>query len=90
MKRALLIGVFAVVGVLACRRAQSQSVLSHDARLPTKFGMLSNVVELSNGVVVFADTRSKLFLRGIVACGFVVTVGRGGVWVALGWGGGLL
>ena len=69
MNRAFLIGVFAVAGILACRRAQSQSLLSHDARLPTKFGMLSNVVELSNGWVVFADTRSKLFLRGNLASG---------------------
>jgi len=75
MKRALLIGLFAMAGTLACRRAQSQSVLSHDARLPGKFGMLSNVVELTTGEVVFADNRSKLFLRGNVASGKVDTLG---------------
>jgi hypothetical protein len=75
MKRARLICVLAVAGALACRSAQSQSVLSHDARLPNKFGMLSNVVELANGGVVFADTRSKLFFRGNLDSGKIDTLG---------------
>jgi hypothetical protein len=63
-----------VAGV-ACRSAESQSVLSQDAWLPASFGMLSNVVELNDGRVVFTDTRSKLFLRADFKTGRVDTLG---------------
>src|SRR5215210_3188755 len=55
----LRLGTYALAGwaIVACRSAQSQSVLTHDARLPASFGMLSNVVELPIGRVVFTDTR---------------------------------
>jgi hypothetical protein len=62
-------------GALACSSAQSQAVLTHDARLPVTFGMLSNVVELSNGRIVFTDTKSKLFLRADLGSGRVDTLG---------------
>jgi hypothetical protein len=65
----------AAAATIACRPAQSQSVLTHDARLPATFGALSNVVELANGQVVFTDTRSKLFLRGDFSSGKIDTLG---------------
>jgi hypothetical protein len=65
----------AVTVAVACRPAQSQGVLTHDARLPAKFGMLSNVVELANGRVVFTDTKNKLFLRADLSRGTVDTLG---------------
>lgn len=64
-----------VAALVGCRSAQSQAALTHDARLPVNFGMLSNVVELANGQVVFTDTKSKLFLRGDLNSGRVDTLG---------------
>jgi hypothetical protein len=60
---------------IACRSAQSQAVLTQEARIPTKFGMLSNAIELHDGRVMFTDTRSKLFLRGDFKTGKVDTLG---------------
>jgi hypothetical protein len=57
----LLVGTM-LVTVLACRSAQSQGVLTQDHRLSATLGLLSNVVELKDGRVAFADTKSKLFL----------------------------
>jgi hypothetical protein len=64
-----------LVLTLACTTAQSQSGLKQDGKLPSSYGMLSNVVELSNGRVVFADTRDKLFLRADLKAGKVDTLG---------------
>jgi hypothetical protein len=58
-----------------CRRAEGQSQLTADARLPGSFGSISNVVELSDGRVVFADTKAKLFLRADLQAGRVDTLG---------------
>ncbi|HET6837689.1 MAG TPA: hypothetical protein VFH24_06565 [Gemmatimonadales bacterium] len=60
---------------IACRSAESQGLLTQDARLPAKFGALSNAVELRDGRVVFADTRHKLFFRGDFKTGRVDTLG---------------
>ena len=60
---------------VGCRPAQSQSLLSHDAKLPGSVGMLSNVVELRDGRIVFADTKNKLFLRADFKSGRVDTLG---------------
>jgi hypothetical protein len=57
----LLLSAIAATAV-ACRPAQSQGVLTQDVRLPGNFGLLSNVIELKDGRVSFADTRNKLFL----------------------------
>jgi hypothetical protein len=59
----------------ACTTAQSQSGLEQDVKLPSSHGMLSNVVELNDGRVVFADTRAKLFLRADLKTGKVDTLG---------------
>jgi len=53
----------AVSSVIGCHPAHSQGVLTQDARLQANLGVLSNVVELSDGRVAFADTRNKFFLR---------------------------
>jgi hypothetical protein len=58
----------------ACASAQ-QSALSEEARLPAEFGALSNVVELNNALVAFADTKNKLFLRADFKTGRVDTLG---------------
>ena len=75
MKFGLSTGIFIVIAALACRSAESQSTLTHDARLPARFGMVSNVVELQDGRVVFTDTRNKLFLRADFKSGRVDTLG---------------
>ncbi len=58
-----------------CTQAQSQGGLTLDKKLPGSFGGLSNVVELGDGRVAFADTKAKLFLTGDLATGKVDTVG---------------
>jgi hypothetical protein len=74
MKLVQLVYTFTLVAGVACRPAQSQS-LRQDARLPASFGMLSNVVELQDGRIVFTDTKSKLFLRADFRTGNVDTLG---------------
>lgn len=59
----------------ACHPAASQTVVIQEAKLPGTFGMLSNVVELRDGRVVFTDTKSKLFLRAHLKTGQVDTLG---------------
>jgi hypothetical protein len=66
--------LFALVAMLACRPAESQT-LALDAKLPARFGNLSNVIELRDGRVLFADTKNKLFLRGDLKSGKVDTIG---------------
>ncbi|HZN97380.1 MAG TPA: hypothetical protein VFB61_06575, partial [Gemmatimonadales bacterium] len=64
-----------IAGV-GCHSAESQSALKPEARLPGNFGALSNVVELSDGRVIFADTKGKLFFRGDFKSGRVDTLGN--------------
>ena len=75
MKLARSLAVFPWVLVAACTPAESQSKLTTDARLPGSFGMLSNVVELHDGRVAFADTRNKLFFLADFRTGQVDTLG---------------
>ena len=74
MKLGPLYAAVFIAGV-ACRSAESQGVLSHEARLPDRFGALSNAVELRDGRIVFADTKNKLFFRGDFKTGKVDTLG---------------
>ena len=70
--------IYAVLSVatVACRPAESQSQrLSQDRRLPASLGMISNVIELKDGRVLFADTKSKLFLRADFRTGRLDTLG---------------
>ena len=62
MKPVLSLCAAALLGLAGCTRAESQSGLTLEAKLPGGFGQLSNVVELDSGRVAFADTRDKLFL----------------------------
>jgi hypothetical protein len=64
-----------LVAGIACRPAASQSVVIQEAKLAASFGTLSNVVELGDGRVAFADTRKKLFLRADLQRGTVDTLG---------------
>jgi hypothetical protein len=59
----------------SCSPAESQSAAIQDTKLPASFGTLSNVVELHDGRVVFADTRNKLFLRADLKTGRIDTLG---------------
>jgi hypothetical protein len=67
--------VLTLITMLACRPAESQT-LRLEAKLPAQFEALSNVVELRDGRVLFADTKQKLFLRGDLKSGKVDTIGR--------------
>jgi hypothetical protein len=59
----------------ACTPAESQGGLTLEKKLPATFGQLSNVVELGDGRVAFADTKAKLFLTADFATGKVDTLG---------------
>ena len=63
MKVCSSFSVLALAATMACTTAQSQSAATLDATLPARFGALSNLVELSNGRVLFADTKNKLFFE---------------------------
>jgi hypothetical protein len=68
---------FCALFVLAagCTPAESQGGLTLEKKLPVTFAQLSNVVELRDGRVVFADTKAKLFLRADLRTGKVDTIG---------------
>ena len=68
---------FCALAMLAvgCRPAESQGRLTPDKQLPVTFAQLSNVVELGNGRVAFADTKAKLFLVADLQTGKVDTLG---------------
>ncbi len=76
MKSVLSLGAVALLGLAACTRAESQSGLALEAKLPGGFGQLSNVVELDSGRVAFADTRHKLFLSAAFGSGKLDTLGK--------------
>jgi hypothetical protein len=67
--------MFVFAAIVACSSAESQSGLKVERRLPSSFGMVSNVVELKDGRVVFAETKNKLFLRADLQSGKVDTLG---------------
>ena len=76
MKSVLSLGAVALLGLAGCTRAESQSGLALEAKLPGGFGQLSNVVELDSGRVVFTDTRDKLFLAAAFGSGKLDTLGK--------------
>ena len=75
MRSVLSLCAVAAVGLIGCSKAESQSGLTLEAKLPGRFGQLSNVVEVDSGRVVFADTREKLFLSAALASGKLDTLG---------------
>lgn len=64
-----------VLLVAGCSPAESQGSLTLEKKLPVTFGQLSNVVELGDGRVAFADTKAKLFLAADLNSGKVDTLG---------------
>jgi hypothetical protein len=66
---------FAALVTGGCATAESQGTAKLDARLPATFGQVSNVVELADGRVAFADTRSKLFVTADFKSGKIDTLG---------------
>jgi hypothetical protein len=76
MKAMFSLGALALLGLTGCSTAESQGGLTLEAKLPSKFGQVSNVVELDTGRVAFADTRDKLFLSAAFATGKVDTMGK--------------
>jgi hypothetical protein len=75
MKLAFSFCTFTLAAALGCTPAESQSGVTLEARLPGSFGTLSNVVELRDRRVAFADTKDKLFLVGDLKSGKVDTLG---------------
>ncbi len=75
MKIQSSIMTFLLAATMGCTPAESQSGLQPELKLASSYGMLSNVVELKDGKVVFADTRDKLFLRADLKTGKVDTLG---------------
>ncbi len=75
MKVVPAICAFTALAVCACTPAESQGAVTLDTKLPVTFGQISNVVELADGRVAFADTKSKLFLSADLKSGKVDTLG---------------
>ena len=65
------------IALTACAgsRVGAPSDLKVEAKLPATFAQLSNVVELTDGRIAFADTRQRLFLRADLGTGKVDTIG---------------
>ena len=76
MRLEYFICTLVVAVMLACSAAESQSALALEGKLPSSFGMLSNVVELRDGRVAFTDTRNKLFFSADLKTGKVDTLGK--------------
>jgi hypothetical protein len=75
MKLVNLLSTVAILGVAGCSRADGQGGLTLEAKLPGGYAQLSNVVELADGRVAFADTRNKVFLTADLKTGRVDTLG---------------
>jgi hypothetical protein len=60
---------------LGCTAAESQGGLTLEKKLPATFPQLSNVVELGDGRVAFADTKTKLFYAADLETGKLDTLG---------------
>lgn len=67
----------ALAAAAACASSDAKrGALTLESKLPVSFGQLSNVVELGDGKIVFADTRDRLFLRGDLKSGKLDTLGK--------------
>jgi hypothetical protein len=75
MKVAHSLSGLTVIVAAGCAPAESQSPMV-EAQLPGRFAMISNVVELKNGRIAFADTKDKLFFRADLTSGKVDTLGK--------------
>jgi hypothetical protein len=67
----------ALGATMACANSEAKhGGLKLESKLPVSFTQLSNVVELRDGRIVFADTRDRLFLRGDLKTGKLDTLGK--------------
>jgi hypothetical protein len=64
-----------VSGTLACGGSGSSRKLTLETKLPGSVQQPSNVVELRDGHIFFADSRARLFLRGDLRSGKLDTIG---------------
>ena len=78
MKLVLSLCALSLAALTGCSKAESQNDvgLVLEAKLPGGFGQISNVIELDDDRVAFADTRNKLFLAGALESGELDTLGR--------------
>jgi hypothetical protein len=67
--------LIAAAAACADSRAAARPDLKIEAKLPATFAQLSDVVELTDGRIAFADTRQRLFLRADLGTGKVDTIG---------------
>jgi len=65
----------ALLAAWGCASAESQGGATLDTKLPAAFGQVSNVVELEDGRVAFADTKNKLFMTADFKSGKIDTLG---------------
>jgi hypothetical protein len=66
----------ALGATVACANSHSgRGRLVLEAKLPVSFQQLSNVIELHDGRIAFAETRERLFLRGDLRTGKLDTIG---------------
>jgi hypothetical protein len=66
---------FCLLALLASAACAKKPSIVLQAKLPATFAQVSNVVELADGRVAFADTRDRLFLTGDLKSGKVDTIG---------------
>src|SRR5262249_44564564 len=64
-----------VSATLACAGSRPGRTLKLETKLPGAFQQPSNVVELHDGRIAFADTRARVFLRGDLKSGKLDTIG---------------
>ncbi|HEU4649004.1 MAG TPA: hypothetical protein VFS33_08090 [Gemmatimonadales bacterium] len=70
------LGAGMLAAAAACASAAATKPgIKLEARLPVNFGGVSNVVELADGRVAFADTKGRIFLMADLKSGKVDTVG---------------
>ncbi len=67
---------FLLAGCKATAQDRTASPLTIAATLPTTYSSTSNVIELADGKIAFADPRDRHFLRADFASGKVDTLGQ--------------
>jgi hypothetical protein len=75
MKLAPSLTALTLLALCGCTSAESQGGLTLENKLPVTFAQLSNVVELGDGRVAFADTKAKLFMSADLVTGKLDTLG---------------
>jgi len=77
MVRSCWLLCLALAATAACTNSKPRrGALTLESKLPVTFSQLSNVVELRDRRIVFADTRDRLFIRGDLKSGKLDTLGK--------------